>query len=82
LTLEEARGDGVEVWPDNALSVNVFTAVSTQWRTGQSGITGLDYNVFPFVMETCGVLPEQKIEVFDNIRIMEDEVLLMMNEKK
>lgn len=44
LTLEEASGDATEIWPDNVRSVNVFVAMSTQWRVGIAGASGLDYS--------------------------------------
>ncbi|WP_343582479.1 DUF1799 domain-containing protein [Enterobacter sp.] len=39
------------MWP----SFLVFQAVSTQWRTGMGGASGLDYNVLPWVMRLHNV---------------------------
>ncbi|HHY1261524.1 TPA: DUF1799 domain-containing protein [Yersinia enterocolitica] len=33
----------IEIWPDVWPAFNVIRAMSTQWRTGMSGPTGLDY---------------------------------------
>ena len=81
LTLEEASGAPVEIWPDNVLAVNVFVAMSTQWRTGMSGATGLDYGVLPHVMRLVGVPTKERAVVFESIRLMEDSALEMMRKK-
>jgi len=82
LTVEEASGPPVEVWPDNAPSLNVFIAMSTQWRVGMSGATGLDYAALPGVMRLIGVSAAERADVFDDIRIMEDAALGKMREDK
>ena len=82
LTLEEASGPPVEIWPDNVMAVNVFVAMSTQWRTSVSGATGLDYGVLPHVMRLVGVGVKDRTAVFDAIRLMEDAALEMMRVKK
>jgi hypothetical protein len=32
-----------EIWPENWMPFLVFSEVSTQWRVGAGGATGLDY---------------------------------------
>ena len=56
--------------------------MSTQWRTGVSGATGLDYGVLPHVMRLVGVGVKDRAAVFDEIRLMEDAALEMMRIKK
>ncbi|MFA9950834.1 DUF1799 domain-containing protein [Dentiradicibacter hellwigii] len=34
----------IELWPENALPMQVFMAMQTQWRIGMGGATGLDYS--------------------------------------
>ncbi|WP_041742284.1 DUF1799 domain-containing protein [Collimonas fungivorans] len=82
MTLEEASGDAVEIWPDNLLAVNVFIQMSTQWRTGMSGATGLDYNSLPVVMRLMGVPHSDRAETFECVRSMEDAALLQMQSNK
>lgn len=77
LTLEEATPE-TEVWPDNSMPVNVFIALSTQWRVGMAGATGLDYNAVPSVMRLLGVPKKLRTSVFDDLRIMEDAALETM----
>jgi hypothetical protein len=82
LTVEEAAGPPVEVWPDNWSTVQVFAAMETQWRIGMSGPAGLDYGVLPNVMRMTGVPRKEWPIVFDGIRIMEGAALDKMREKK
>lgn len=64
-----------EVWPDNASTVNVFVAMATQWRVGPGGVVGLDYSALPPVLDLLGVDQEERADVFDGIRSMEDTAL-------
>lgn len=81
LTVEEASGPPVEIFPDNLATVNVFIAMSTQWRYGFGGPTGLDYSGLAFVMDMVGVIPIDRPEVFDGVRTMEDAALEHMSKK-
>lgn len=82
LTVEEASGPPVGIWPDNIAAVNVFVAMSTQWRTGFNGPTGLDYNALPVVMRMIGVPQKDRADAFDGVRTMEDAALEVMRKKK
>jgi hypothetical protein len=82
LTVEEASGPAVEIWPDNLLSVNSFIALSTQWRCGYSGPTGLDYAAIPGVLQMLGIARKDWPEVFQDLRTMEDAALLKMHENQ
>jgi len=63
------------------MAVDVFIAMSTQWRVGYVGATGLDYAALPMVMRMAGVLPGDRREVFDQVRVMEDAALSLMRKK-
>lgn len=82
MTVEEASGDPVEVWPDNLVAVNVLIAIGTQWRTGMSGPTGLDYNVLYKKMDRMQLSPERYEELEEEIRLLEDAALAVMRKKK
>lgn len=69
-----------EVWPDNMDAVNTFTAMSTQWRTGMAGATGLDYSALPPVLELTGIERAAWPDTFEGVRVMEIEALKMMSE--
>ncbi|MNP53219.1 hypothetical protein D3C76_1476760 [compost metagenome] len=73
--------DEFEVWPDNWQALGVFMSMGTQWRTGMTGATGLDYGVLPDVMRLRGVPKADRAEVFDWIMLMEREALGQMREK-
>ena len=70
------------VWPDNAASVNVFIAMSTQWRAGMGGATGLDYSALPVVMRHAGIKRADQPAIFDDLRILEDAALETMRKDK
>ena len=71
----------MEIWPDCLVSVNIFIAMSTQWRVGFSGASGLDYNVLPVVLRMGGSPRKDWPEIFEDLRILEDSALVRMREK-
>lgn len=80
--VQEAEGiagakDGI--YPDNWLPVSIFCDMSTQWRVGMKGATGLDYAALPAVMSIRKV--KDRADVFDCIRIMERAALAEMRGK-
>ena len=72
----------VEVYPDNWPTFLVMEAMGTQWRVGMAGRTGLDYSVIPAVMSLIGIPKKTRSQIFRDIRVMEDEALLVMSESK
>lgn len=82
LTVEEACGPPVEIWPDNLQAVNVFVAMSTQWRIGMNGPTGLDYGVLPEIWRRTKTPPKDRDAVFNDLRTMEDAALETMRKAK
>ena len=71
----------VEVWPDNWDAFEVFAAMQTQWRTGMSGATGLDYSALEPVMRLQGIKKRDQTEVFSGVRVMEIAALEVMRAK-
>ena len=65
-----------DVWPAFCL----FQSLSTQWRTGFGGATGLDYNVLPWLMRVHGI--EDGATALNDIRIMERTALKTMHKKE
>jgi hypothetical protein len=76
-----AEATAVEVWPENWAALELFSAISTQWRVGMGGATGLDYTALPVVMDMQDTAPEHRRERFDEIRVMERAALDVMAEK-
>lgn len=71
----------VEVWPDNWPAVRVFTAMSTQWRVGPGGPTGLDYSALSEVWRRMKTPPADRDGVFEDLRILEDAALQEMRKE-
>lgn len=72
----------MEVWPENWPAFRLFNAMSTQWRTGACGATGLDYTAISNVAELIGIKKNQLREIFPDLQVMEAEALLVMSEQK
>ncbi len=66
-----------EIWPENWIPFLVFSEVSTQWRVGAGGATGLDYVAVKWVMDLMKI--KKKYEVLRAIRTMESSALKTMN---
>lgn len=70
------------VYPDNWMTVRVFTDLLTQWRMGYSGPVGLDYGAIPVVFRIRKVKPDDREHVFDGIRVMERAALGALRTKE
>jgi len=70
------------IYPDNIITVEVFSSMLTQWRTGPSGPIGLDYGVLPMVMKFSEIGFSDQRDVFDGVRVMEMSALRTMREKR
>ena len=68
----------IELWAINAEAFSVFNSMSTQWRSGMSGATGLDYTALPVVMDLERVKADKRQQVFRDVRTMEQEALRTM----
>lgn len=55
--------------------------MATQWRVGMGGATGLDYGVLPEIWRRTKTPIEDRDEVFDDLRIMEDAALETMRKQ-
>lgn len=71
----------IEVWPDNWTAYEVFKGVGTQWRVGAGGATGLDYSAVKWVMGMLKVPKKRRLDVLNDIRVLEGEALQQMNKK-
>lgn len=56
--------------------------MSTQWRVGFSGATGLDYGVLPEIWRRLKVPIDQRDEAFSGLRAIEIAALDVMREKR
>lgn len=80
---EGPEPDKFGVWPENWMSVEVFSAMNTQWNIHpMGGHSGLRYEALPVVMSCCGVRKSQRREVFSSLRIMEQTALELLRRKR
>jgi len=72
----------VQVWPCLVPIVTLFLKLHTQWvRVGMDGRrVGLNYEVLFKVMDRMGLSDVAWIEMWDDIRTLEDEALTVMAE--
>lgn len=74
--------DAYEVWPCCWESFRIFSAMGTQWRVAVGGATGLDYGVLPAVMRFEDVPGDRRTGVYNDLRVMESEVLTLFSERR
>ena len=67
--------------PDVAQVVEVFSMMSTQWRIGMNGATGLDYSALPFVLKALNVKKKDWGWMLDDLRLMENVALKEMRKE-
>lgn len=70
-----------DVHPENWDRVQLFRELSTQWRHGMSGPTGLDYASITSVFRIKGIPRKEWPVMFDDLREMEDEALKTIYER-
>lgn len=69
------------MWPDNARAIRLFSAISTQWRVGNSGPYGLDYNVLFHKMDRMNLTFNEYESIESDIRTMELAALNEMSKQ-
>lgn len=71
-----------EVWPENWESVTLFLALQTQWTVSPAGrFIGINYPSIESVMNISGVKKKGRMDMFDDIRLMELVALGVLHEK-
>lgn len=73
----------VEIWPEHIDACVLFSSVSTQWRVGMGGATGLDY---PAVFATLDRIHRDKTDaerdaIFADVQVIERGALEEMGKK-
>lgn len=82
MTLEEIPEEEIFVWDCNWNTFNLFHALTTQWRVGMGGATGLDYSVIIPTGKMLGFKKKQINEMFPDLQVMENEALITMGENQ
>lgn len=82
MTLEEIPEEEILVWDINWNTFNLFNALTSQWRVGMGGATGLDYSVIIPTGKMLGFKQKQINEMFPDLQVMENEALITMGENQ
>lgn len=80
--MDDYEVETFELWPETDEALTLFSSISTQWRVGFGGPTGLDYNVLFKLLDRKGLSGRDYDRLFNDIRVMEAEALTIMNAKK
>jgi hypothetical protein len=70
------------VFPCNRKVVQLFSRLSTQWRTGMGGPTGLDYTLPLKLMDRMQLNEKDYDEMIDDLTVMEMAALNEMSKKE
>jgi hypothetical protein len=65
----------VLIWKENAATVEVFSAMLTQWNVGPGGVIGLRYEALPALLEMSRIPAADLRLVFGGLRVMERAAL-------
>ena len=68
---EKQQSPDIEVEPECIATVQMFQRVSSQWRTGPHGPTGLDLNVVLSIASLLEMDRAEQLEMIDDLAIME-----------
>lgn len=60
-----------DVYPENWAAVTLFSRLGTQWRSGFSGPTGLDYSVLFRLIDEAGLTGDEWQQMLDDIQVLE-----------
>ncbi len=72
----------VQSWPETAPIWAIWGKVANQWRAGGGGAFALDYNTLFYVMDRMRLSAEEHEELFEDIRVIEAEVLAIWSEQR
>ncbi|MDS1916130.1 DUF1799 domain-containing protein [Enterobacter asburiae] len=73
MTQDDLDDVEIDVLPDVWPVFCIFRDMFTQWRTGVGGVTGLDYNVLPWMMKIHGI--DDEAGALQDVRVMEAAAL-------
>lgn len=69
------------MWPENHQAFNLFRSLSTQWRVGACGITGLDYGPMYHKMDRMDLTESEYEQLENDMQTLEVEALTVINKK-
>ena len=65
----------VHVWPENWPVLMLFDRLSTQWRVGMNGPTGLDYNVLLRFLDRMRLSDSDYDDMLGDLSVLEQAAL-------
>ncbi len=80
LTLDDVA-TVIEVWAENVPVFRLFQFLQTQWHTGMSGPTGLNYLVAFHKMDRLALAPDDYAAMEADLQVMEYSALGAMRSK-
>lgn len=81
LALEDVEPPAFEVWEENWPIVQFFASLSTQWRHGMAGPTGLDYASVLAMLRFRRLARAEQVEWMDAVQAMERAALEVIHAK-
>lgn len=82
MTLDDVAAEPVDIWPEHVQAFELFNFMGTQWRTGVSGPTGLDYGVMYRKMDRMKLSEEEYDQLEADVMVMERTALGCIHEKE
>lgn len=70
------------MWPENWQAWSLFCQVSTQWRVGMGGATGLDYGAVYPLLDRIAQDAAEWMDLFEDLQILERAALKQMSENR
>lgn len=61
----------VDLWQENAVTVEVFISMQTQWNIGPAGAIGLRYESLPWLMDLRGITAADRPGLMAGLATME-----------
>uniref|UniRef100_UPI00333E75EE DUF1799 domain-containing protein n=1 Tax=Castellaniella defragrans TaxID=75697 RepID=UPI00333E75EE len=69
------REPHVDVWPESWPAIDLYIRYRSQWIQGPGGPTGLNYAVLLADLDRSDVQDDDREQIMDGIRVIEDAVL-------
>lgn len=82
LRVELKPEPATEVWPDNWAVMEVAVRMLSQLNVGMAGVVGMRYEALPVIFDVLEVPQAERRCVLDGLRVVEGEVVRLINEKR
>lgn len=82
MTIEDVAAEPLDIWPEHVQAFELFNFMGTQWRTGMSGPTGLDYGVMYRKMDRMKLSEQEYDQLEADVMLMERTALACIHEKE